>query len=261
MAADVVAGPWARGGRGRSDPFGAESVRHGDRGRAAGPVGEDGRVDQRRTVARATTPQGDLAIRASGDVTELIVNGVFAMDSVDTSSEAVLADAAGAAPGRVLVGGLGLGYTVARLLDNGAAAIDCVELAEPLIGWARDGITPTLARVASDPRVRLHHGDIATWLAASQGCWDAILLDVDNGPGFLIHDANAAVYERDWLTVAFGRVAASGVLVIWCEGPSPALARTLAGLGAVEEILVPVQREGRSFVYALYRLHRPATVT
>ena len=110
-------------------------------------------------LGRAETPDGEVVLRRRGEVDELVVNGVFAMDTVDTSSERVLADAAGSRPGVVLVGGLGLGFTTARLLHNGAAEVDVVERAGPLLEWARAGVTEQLGRVAADPRVRLHHAD------------------------------------------------------------------------------------------------------
>ncbi|MGB8021541.1 MAG: hypothetical protein WCF04_09965 [Candidatus Nanopelagicales bacterium] len=206
-----------------------------------------------KTLARADTPHGEIALRDRGGITELVVNGVFAMDSVDVSSELALAEAAGPTPGNVLVGGLGLGFTAARLLDLGAAAVEVVELAGPLIDWARAGLTPTLGRVASDPRVRLHHGDIVDWLGDHPGPWDAILLDVDNGPSFLIHEGNARVYGADWLRLATTRLAPDGCLVVWCETRSPELAGTLAAVPLlVTERLVAVQREGRDLEYALY---------
>jgi spermidine synthase len=207
------------------------------------------------TLARASTPHGEVALRRRGEVIELIVNGVFAMDSVETASEIALADAAPA--GRVLVGGLGLGYTAARLLDRGASSLDVVELAAPLIEWARAGITPQLGRVAADPRVRLHAADIADWITTHAGPWEAVLLDVDNGPSFLIHDHNARVYTRTLLDTFLDAVAPGGVLLVWCEERSPALWATLRELDAdASEIGVPIEREGRHFDYALYRAVR-----
>lgn len=207
------------------------------------------------TLGRARSTIGDIALRRRGAVLELIVNGVFAMDSREVTSERALADAAGAAPGSVLVGGLGLGFTAARLLDRGAQMLTVVEYAGPLIAWAREGVTEQLGRVAHDPRVRLHQADIAAWLPGCTARFDAILLDVDNGPSFLIHQPNAQVYSSAWLTAAATRLNPGGRLVIWCESPSPDLHRTLRQLGRATETVIPVNREGRQFDYALYTLH------
>ena len=210
--------------------------------------------DDVHQLARADTPHGEIALRRRGEVVELIVNGVFAMDSAEVTSELALADAVGDQPGVVVVGGLGLGFTAARLLANGARVVHVVELARPLIDWALAGVTEQLERVAHDPRVRLHHADIAEWLPRRDDSFDAILLDVDNGPGFLIHDHNARVYAADWLAGAVARLAPGGLLVIWSEGAAPQLVRALAELGQLTERIVTVEREGRRFGYALYLL-------
>jgi spermidine synthase len=212
--------------------------------------------DEPVTLGRATGPHGEVLLRRRGDVEELVVNGVFAMDSSETRTERELARlAAGAA--RVLVGGLGLGYTAAELLAGDVAVLDVVELEDCLVGWAARGLTPTLDRVARDPRVRLWTADVAAVLDGRTdrppGPWDAVLLDVDNGPDFLIHDGNAALYAEPALRAAYARLAPGGVLALWSQGRSPALLATLAGLGgAVDEHTFAVRREGRDLEYAVY---------
>lgn len=228
-------------------------------------------------LARATGPQGEVVLRQRGDVGEavheLIVNGAFAMDSVDTSSERELARLAfpvGSAHRTLLIGGLGLGYTAAEALHLGAERIDVVEREPALVEWARLGLTPTLSQVAADPRTRLVVGDIADVLlrrrpsavdpAREPALWDAILLDVDNGPDFLIHSDNAALYTAELLGTAYGRLAPRGRLAIWCQGPAPALLDTLRRISATaHEHHFTVSRGDRSFSYAIYTLDRPPT--
>ncbi|MDQ7991175.1 MAG: hypothetical protein AAGC63_04675 [Propionicimonas sp.] len=208
-------------------------------------------------LGRADTPDGEVVLRRRGDIVELVVNGVFAMDTVEVSSELALADAAGTTPGRVLVGGLGLGFTAARLLGNGATGIDVVERAGPLVEWARAGVTEQLGRVATDPAVTLHHGDVVGFVRGTDRVWDAILLDVDNGPSFLIHADNAEVYTAGCLADCLDRLTPGGRLLVWCETASSPLELTLRRLaGRVEVIDVPIAREGREFTYALYRAVR-----
>nr|WP_300152082.1 hypothetical protein [Propionicimonas sp.] len=196
-----------------------------------------------------------IVLRTRDGVTELIVNGVFAMDSTEVSSELALADAALPA-GRVLVGGLGLGYTAARLLDGGADFVRVVELSAELVEAAERAATEQLGRVAADPRVELVVGDIADHVA---GSWDAILLDVDNGPTFLIHDHNARLYREEFLRRCLAALTPSGRLVVWCEQESPELVAALTAVAAtVETVIVTVRRGERTFDYALYRA-RPAS--
>ena len=186
--------------------------------------------------------------RGTGDdaVDELIVNGAFAMDSVETGSEQALA--ALAWPGAtVLVGGLGLGYTVTALLDGQVGSVDVVEIEDALVDWAYDGVTPQLGLVTRDPRVRLWVADVRTVLtepsarAEPTGPWDVILLDVDNGPDFLIHADNAALYGAQALRSAYRRLTPGGVMAIWCQGAH-------AGLWAEMQELSPTAREERHVV-------------
>lgn len=222
--------------------------------------------DEPVTLGRAETPRGEVVLRRRGEVEELVVNGTFAMDSTETHSERELGRLAGGAP-RVLVGGLGLGHTVVAVLDEAdrlglGVRVDVVEIEGDLVTWARQGRTATLARVAADPRVHLHVGDVAAVLAGRRptpaGPWDAILMDVDNGPDFLIHAQNDVLYSRPGLRAAYARLAPAGVLAIWCQAPSTPLLEALRHVDAsAEETRHTVQREGRRFTYAIVTVRRP----
>lgn len=206
------------------------------------------------TLARSDTDGFDVALRCRGDIYELIVNGAFAMDSAEVASEHALAEAVPADAAQILVGGLGLGFTAARLLDVTRANLVIVELSSALIEWAEAGLTPTLGRVATSDRVRLVHADIADQLR-TPGRYDAILLDVDNGPDFLIHEHNNRLYGAPMLANAHDRLAPGGLLAIWSERYSPALDAALRTLGgAVDHQLVPVRRGQRDLVYAIHTL-------
>lgn len=214
-------------------------------------------------LARHQGPRGEVVLRrrpGPPPVEDLIVNGVFAMDSADTSTERELARSAAGAD-RVLVGGLGLGHTAAELLDADVGCLDVVEIEPCLLDWARAGLTPVLGQVASDPRSRLWAGDIAQVIDGStghlQGPWDAILLDVDNGPDFLIHDANRAIYAEPALRNAYRRLTPNGVLTLWSQSPSPALLATLRAVDrSAAERLLDSERDGRTGRYALYTVRR-----
>ncbi|HET9657883.1 MAG TPA: hypothetical protein VFP72_21195 [Kineosporiaceae bacterium] len=231
-------------------------------------------------------------LRRRGDVLELIVDGVFAMDTVDTGSETALATltldrlAAGPSPARprpadhpdrapghltpgngspgwrILVGGLGLGFTAAAVLaDPRVGTLEIVELQELLPQWLRAGLVPQAAGLLADPRVRVTGGDVLDVVAAlPAGGVDAILLDVDNGPAFLVHQGNAEVYREPFLHRALQALADDGVLAIWSADPSPGLRDGLAAAGGqrVEEVLLEVARDGRQFTYAVYLARPPA---
>ncbi len=185
------------------------------------------------TLARAGTPHGEVALRRRGDVLELVVDGAFAMDTVDTSTEVVLA-AEGLrrcpAPTRVLVGGLGLGFTARAVLDD-----DRVEprrrrrarrAARALV---TRGLAPEITGIEG-PRCSLHPADVADVLsgrAGPPGPWDVVLLDVDNGPGFLVHPSNASLYAAPGLATARAALAPGGVLVVWSSHVAPSLGTAL----------------------------------
>lgn len=200
---------------------------------------------------------------AGGDVYELVVDGVFAMDTVHTATERQLATAAlDRVEGHdltVVVGGLGLGFTVAALLDDPrVGAVEVVELEPTLVDWLRDGVVPEVARTLRDPRVRSRVGDVRDVLPAlPKGSVDCLLLDVDNGPRFLVHGANAPVYEEPFLRSCLQSLRPGGALVVWSADPAPELYHRLASLAAsCDELPLTVHREGKTFDYALYAATR-----
>ncbi|MDR1806818.1 MAG: hypothetical protein LBR33_02710 [Propionibacteriaceae bacterium] len=223
--------------------------------------------DSVTTVAQSTEDGYEIVLRQRrrGDATidELIVNGAFAMDSASTTSELLLAEAVGDQPGRVLVGGLGLGYTAEKLLADGATHVDIVEISQALIGWAHQGLVQPAGRLAQDERVTLHHGD-AAWLLCHQpalpglfGPWDSIVLDIDNGPDFLIHPENARLYTIEGMRSALSHLVPGGKLALWSQGPSKDLWFDFLSLdpGATER-LIAVDRGNRKIDYAIYTLTR-----
>ncbi|MFZ5869987.1 MAG: MnmC family methyltransferase [Actinomycetota bacterium] len=214
-------------------------------------------------LARADGVRGELVLRRrvidGRDAVELLAGGVLLMDSADTSTERALAtralDALGGARRHVVVGGLGLGYTASALLDDPRVArVTVVEIEPALVAWVRGGLVPEQAGLLDDVRLEVVVGDVADVVPRMPpGSVDAVLLDVDNGPGFLAHPANARLYSPAVLSAVAGRLRRPGVLAVWSAGRSAALAETLgSAVGRCTEELVTVRREGRDLQYALY---------
>lgn len=214
-------------------------------------------------LARAEGVLGEVVLRRRGSgpdaVHELVVNGAFLMDTVDVSTERLLASASlDAVEGtglRVLVGGLGLGFTAAALLaDPRVAHVTVVEIEPLLVRWLREGVAPSPPGLLDDARLAVVPADIADVVAGLPPTGlDALLLDVDNGPDFLVHGSNARVYESPLLAQAAAAVRPGGVVAVWSAARSPALRDVLASVvGACTERLVTVAREGRELEYALY---------
>lgn len=209
-------------------------------------------------VARAVSERGELVLRRRGDdgALELRVNGVFVMDDRETSSEELLASAALASvrrPDRVLVGGLGLGYTVRALLaDSRLREVVVAEIEPDLVSWMRAGLVPS---VLDDPRVSVVVGDVRAVIAAEpDGSLDAILLDVDNGPDFLVYNENSAIYSSSFLAVCRAKLRTDGVLTVWSSSASAALEVAVASVfGACDVKPIAVKLQGRAETYYVYQ--------
>jgi spermidine synthase len=180
--------------------------------------------------------------RADGAL-ELRVNGLFVMDDVETTSERRLAGVVLERGARdVLVGGLGLGFTVRALLeDAGVRMVLVAELHPEVIA----------AGTVDDDRLEVVIGDIRDLVAEQPPAfWDAVLLDVDNGPDSLVHAGNAAVYGDAFVAECARILRPGGTLAVWSMADSPTLRDILgAHLVDVEAERVPVRLQGRDEEY------------
>lgn len=206
---------------------------------------------------------GDAILRRRSDgALELRIGGVFVMDDAETTSECLLAEATLAGlsdPRRVLVGGLGLGYTLRTLLSDPRVERVVVAELEPAIPtWMRDGVLPG-GDLLTDPRVDLQVADVRTIVDdAAPASLDAILLDVDNGPGYLVHEHNASLYEDSFVRHCAAVLAPGGQLCVWSMAEAPALVTAMEGaFTQVESEPVPVRLQARAETYWLVRGHEP----
>ena len=223
-------------------------------------------------IARAESERGEVVLRARRDpeagpnapqVLELRVNGVFVMDSRETSSEKGLAAAALAKvehPRNVVVGGLGLGFTLHEVLaDHRVERVVVVEIEAALVRWMRDGTVPHGPAYLADDRVTVVNADIRLAMAeATPAAYDLVLLDVDNGPGFLVHDDNIDVYQHEFLSQTRTCLRPGGALVIWSAAESPPLLSELRRVfGNVVAVPFEVNLQSRDEQYWIYLARRP----
>jgi len=142
---------------------------------------------------------------------------------------------------RVLIGGLGMGFTLAAVLkDVGPKAeVTVAELIPEVVEWNRGPLGEHSGYPLNDPRTRVHVGDVAKLLRKSRGCFDVIALDVDNGPEGLTKSANDWLYTMRGIAAAKDALAPNGILSYWSAGPDPAFHDRLRQCGfLVEEITV-----------------------
>ena len=193
-----------------------------------------------RIVASVPTPEGALELRERKGNFLIQVGGRVLMNSMARRSEEELARLALAgvhAPAaRVLVGGLGMGYTLRAALDclGPGAEVEVAELNPVVVEWCRGPLGPLTRQVVADPRVRLHIGDVAARIAHTPaGRLDAIVLDLYEGP----HAATQANSDPLWGSAALSRCRAAlrpgGGLAIWGERPDRGFERRLSQAGFV----------------------------
>lgn len=193
----------------------------------------DGTAEDADTVERVAGHCGELVLRRRGAHHEIVANGVFLMDTRGGASERLLVTAAADGmppPGRILIAGLGVGFSLAAALAHPAVGkVHVVERESAVLRWNRGPLAPWHGDALRDPRTRSHEGDVATWLAeAAPASLEAICLDVDNGPDWLVTPGNGWLYRDDGLRTAARVLSPGGVLAIWSAARSPALVAQLA---------------------------------
>ena len=148
---------------------------------------------------------------------------------------------------RLLIGGLGMGYTVRSALNElgDRAQVVVAELVPAVVKWNRGFLADLAGSPLDDNRVTLHEADVAQLIKTAKGDYNAILLDVDNGPQALIRKDNDWLYSLNGLNTAFAALRPKGVLAIWSSGPDPSFVLRLRKAGfKVDEVRVRARGEG-----------------
>ena len=149
---------------------------------------------------------------------------------------------------RVLIGGLGMGYTVRSALDGLGATAQVVvaELVSDVVQWNREFLAELAFSPLDDNRVTIHEADVAQMIKTAKDDYDAILLDVDNGPQSLTLKDNDWLYSLEGLVKSFAALRPKGVLAIWSPGRDPAFAQRLRKTGfEVDEVEVRARGRGK----------------
>ncbi len=161
---------------------------------------------------------------------------------------------------RVLIGGLGMGMTLAAALGQlgSRARVDVAELVPAVVSWNRSHLALLSRNALNDPRVSVHVVDVMLMLGNASGIFDAIILDVDNGPHSLTSNANDKLYSLAGLSASFKALRSGGVLVIWSAEPNKAFAQRLRHIGFdVEEVCARARtgsrRGGRHTIWVAAR--------
>lgn len=194
-----------------------------------------------------------------------IMSGVITlMNSRLSNSEVQLATQSAARVGmrprpRILIGGLGMGFTLRAALECFPAESQIVvaELVPEVVAWARGPLNVLHGTSLDDPRVHIHQGDVATAMSGGKP-FDAILLDVDNGPDGLFRPANDRLYNAAGLAAARAALTPGGHLAVWSSYPDARFSKRLRQTGmAIDEITVRARSNGKGERHTIWFATRP----
>ncbi len=189
------------------------------------------------TLATATTPDGSSFELKHHDGKYFIqVDGHALMTSHSHGSEDAMMSLACPRPrgdACILIGGLGMGYTLAATLDllppTGSVVVS--ELVPEVVEWNRGPLGPLAGHPLDDPRTELVVGDVADIIGESRSRFDAVLLDVDNSPDSFTLERNSGLYTPEGLAMAYGSLRPRGALAIWSVGTDRTFERRLRSAG------------------------------
>lgn len=221
----------------------------------------------RETLATTTTPDGvQLTLVKHSDDYYIEIDGAMLMSTRSFGSERALAETAirglaNVKRPRVLIGGLGLGFTLGAALDGlpREAAVVVAEVFAPVVEWNRRFRFDSSKDRLSDPRVALELRDVVEVVQNTSLPFDAILLDVDNGPDSYCLESNHRLYDSAGLARIKKALKPGGLLAIWSAGSSTAFARNLRKSGFLSETVGVRSRGRKGERHTLFLGRRPRT--
>jgi spermidine synthase len=215
-------------------------------------------------VARAASPDGTELVLArhpsrDGGEWEVRAGGKTLMSTRMHASEESLASIAfarfgGEAPRSVLVGGLGLGFTLRAVLDAvpADARVVLAELSPAIVEWNCEHVGAFADHPLSDSRVELRVGDVRERIVEARGAYDVILLDVDNGPTAMVQEANDRLYGDDGVRACLAALRTYGVLAVWSAAPDDGYLRRLQRAGFAAQARIVRAHRGRGMQHVIF---------
>ena len=201
-----------------------------------------------KLLGRAQTPGGgaELVLRQRDTEFSIRVDNLELMNSRVYGSEEAMAklgcqNLSKHPRPRVLIGGLGMGYSVRTALDilDNDAQVVVAELVPAVVEWNRGVLADLAGRPLDDRRVELHVGDVVQLIKTARGEYDAIMIDVDNGAEAIVRKGNDWLYSLPGLTTTYAALRPGGIMAMWSAGPQPAFVRLLRRAGfEVDEVKV-----------------------
>jgi len=213
-------------------------------------------------IGRVKIPghEGEITLLKRGSEFSIRTTGAELMNSRVHGSEDALAELAlrrikQRSGLRILVGGLGMGYTLAAALGRSQPGthITVSELIPAVVRWNWEHLGHLAGMPLDDPRVSVEEEDVAETIRKKKSVWDAILLDVDNGPEGLTRQANDHLYGRSGLKAAFSALRPGGFLAVWSSGADEAFTRRLKQCGfQTETVTVRARKSGKGARHTIW---------
>jgi len=209
--------------------------------------------------------EGEIILLKRGTEFSMRTAGTELMNSRRHGSEAALAELACSrikrkSGLRILIGGLGMGYTLAAALEKAEpdTLITVSELLPAVVRWNREHLGHLAGMPLADPRVSVEEEDVVVTIRKRKSAWDAILLDVDNGPDGLTRKANDRLYGRSGLKTSFSALRPGGILGIWSSGADEAFTHRLNKCGfQTETVTVRARNPGKGGRHTIWLAVKP----
>ncbi|WP_432804251.1 spermidine synthase [Deinococcus taeanensis] len=198
----------------------------------------------------------EFSIKISGYISELMNSTMHA--SEDALAQLGCAAIAGRPAPHVLVGGLGMGFTLAAALKTLGpdSVVTVAELVPEVVEWNKGPLGECAAFPLSDPRTRVHVGDVGQLLRQGHATYDAVLLDVDNGPEGMTHHGNDWLYSPAGLAATQRTLKPGGVLAVWSATPDARFTRRLQQAGFQVEVREVRAQPGRGPHHTIWLAHQ-----
>ena len=212
-------------------------------------------------TAQIPNDGGELTLTQRDDVFNISLTGVHGelMSSRMYSSEVALAELGcahiqGVENAKVLVGGLGMGFTLGAALKatSPSSEVLVAELVPEVVEWNKGPLGECACRPLDDKRSRVYLGDVAELFITRQPTYDAILLDVDNGPDAFTHDDNRALYSVDSLHEIRATLRSKGVLAVWSAWHDPSFTKKLKKAGFETSFKTVRAHKGKGSKHTIY---------
>ncbi len=211
------------------------------------------------TLATCTTPDGARLTLHSHDGQHFLkVDGLQLMSTTASSSEEQMAEVACErlpAHPRILIGGLGFGFTLKRALEltGPDVVVEVAELLPEVVAWNREFLAEVNGHLLDDPRVKIHVGDVFDLIDHGANSYDAILLDVDNGPDPFVQRRNERLYAKPGISRIKQALRPRGRVIFWSAHPDKSFARSLEkAFPRVECISAKAYPKAKRFTHTLF---------